>query len=63
MVHEGVYLVCLTREAKPGFRHTDDQVSFAFGLTLGLHQGLCGAYSAINPSVHVSPPGILWHLD
>jgi hypothetical protein len=62
MVHEGLHLVCLNREAKPGFRHTD-QVSFAFGLTLGLHQGLCGAYSAINPSVHVSPPGILWHLD
>jgi hypothetical protein len=62
MVHEGLYLVCLNREAKPGFRRTDE-VSFAFGLTLGLHQGLCGAYSAISPSVHVSPPGILWHLD
>jgi hypothetical protein len=62
MVHEGLYLVRLNREAKPGFRHTD-QVSFAFGLTLGLHQGLCGAYSAINPGVHVSPLGMLWHLD
>jgi hypothetical protein len=62
MVHEGLYLVCLNREAKPGFRHTD-QVSFAFGLTLGLRQELCGAYSAIDTSVHVSPPGILWHLD
>src|SRR5258706_10808942 len=54
MVDEGLYLVCLNREAKPGFRHTD-QVSFAFGLTLCLHQGLCGAYSAISPSVHASP--------
>jgi hypothetical protein len=62
MVHEGSYLVCLNREAKPGFRHTD-QMSFAFWLTLGLHQELCGAYSAINPSVHASPPGIRWHLD
>jgi hypothetical protein len=62
MVHEGLYLVRLNREAKPGFRHTD-QVSFAFGLTLGLHQGVCGAYSAINPGVHVSPLGMLWHLD
>src|SRR5260370_11576846 len=62
MVHEGLYLVCLNREAKPGFRDTD-QVSFAFGLTLCLHQGLCGAYSAINPGVHVSPACILCHLD
>ncbi len=54
MVHKGLYPVCLNREAEPGFRHTD-QVSFAFRLTLGLHQALCGAYSAINPSVHVSP--------
>ena len=58
MVHEGLYLVRLNREAKPGFHHTG-QVSSAFRLTLGLHQELCGAYSAINPSVHVSPPGIL----
>jgi hypothetical protein len=57
MVHEGLYLVCLNREAKPGFRHTD-QVSFAFGLTLGLHQGHCGAYSAIN---HQCPCVTSWH--
>jgi hypothetical protein len=58
MVHEGLYVVCLNREAEPGFCHAD-QVSFAFGLTVGLHQELCRAYSAINPSIHVSPPGIV----
>jgi hypothetical protein len=54
VVHEDLYLVCLNREAEPGFSHTD-QVSFAFRLTLGLYQELCRVYPAISPSVHVSP--------
>jgi hypothetical protein len=32
-----LYLLCIDRDAKPGFGHTD-QVSLAFWLTLGLYQ-------------------------
>jgi hypothetical protein len=53
-VRESLYLLCIDRDAKPGFGHTD-QVSLAFRLTLGLYQELCRVYSAFSPSVHVSP--------
>ncbi len=55
VVHEDLYLVCLNREAEPGFGHTN-QMNFAFRLMLGLYQELGRAYSAISPGVHVSPP-------
>jgi len=43
VIHEDLYLVCLNREAEPGFGHTD-QVNFAFRLLLGPYQELCRAY-------------------
>jgi hypothetical protein len=55
VVREGLYPLCLIREAKPGFRHTD-KVSLTFRLTLGMYEELCRVPSAISPSVHVSAP-------
>src|SRR5713101_5576817 len=47
VIREGLYLLCVDREAEPGFGHTD-QVSLAFRLTLGLYQELCRVYSAFS---------------
>ena len=48
MVREGLYLICVDREAKPGFGHIH-QVSLAFRLVFGLYQVLCCVCSAFCP--------------